>query len=57
MRRRYLLLLPSMALILLLTISACGRKGDPRPPDRITKNQMQGQGERVMGKDFEMVAL
>lgn len=46
MRRRYLLFLPSMVLILLLTISACGRKGDPRPPEKVTKNQviMQGHG-------------
>ncbi len=58
MRYRYLLLLLSVVLILLLTISACGRKGEPRPPEKITNNQviMEGQGSRGMGQgraDFE----
>lgn len=36
---RYAYLLPAALLILILTISACGRKGDPMPPEKITNSQ------------------
>lgn len=42
MRRRYLL--PVMVLILLLAIPACGRKGDPRPPEKVTLNVIEERG-------------
>lgn len=32
---RYLYLLTTVVLISLLSISACGRKGEPRPPEKI----------------------
>lgn len=38
---RYVILFSAMILIFLLTVSSCGRKGDPIPPDKITsKNKM-----------------
>jgi predicted small lipoprotein YifL len=43
---RYIALLHILILILLLVAAACGRKGDPRPPEKITVNipSLDGRG-------------
>lgn len=37
---RYVILFSAMILIFLLTVSSCGRKGDPIPPDKITSSKI-----------------
>jgi len=35
---KYSWLLHLVLFMVIITISACGRKGDPRPPEKITNN-------------------